>query len=77
MGSMLSWKKPPFLKSSDFDVINAARQKSGTQVLIAENYYYKPLARRLRELIQSGLIGDPLFLFVNATKTQITGGLAR
>jgi len=65
-------EKPPFLNSSDFEVIGKASQKSNTQVLVAENYYYKPVAQKLRKVLDSGVIGQPLFLTVNATKTQIT-----
>ncbi len=66
-------EKPPFLKSTDFDIVKKAQEQSGTQVLVAENYFYKPLAKQLRKIIASGLIEEPLFLFVNATKTQKTG----
>ncbi|MDA0193793.1 MAG: Gfo/Idh/MocA family oxidoreductase [Bacteroidetes bacterium] len=66
-------EKPPYLKSEDFEIIRKAAEKSGTQVLIAENYYYKPVAMKLRKVLDSGVIGKPLFLYVNATKTQKTG----
>jgi len=67
-------EKPPFLKSDDFDLIEEAQGQTGSQVLVAENYYYKPIVSKLRKLLNSGIIGQPLFLFVNATKTQITEG---
>lgn len=66
-------EKPPFLNASDFEKVRSAKEKSKTQVLVAENYFYKPLAKQLRSLIASDIIGQPLFLFVNATKTQVTG----
>ena len=44
------------------------------RVLVAENYYYKPLARTLRRLLADGAIGDPLFLHVNALKRQVASG---
>jgi len=65
-------EKPPFLNSEDFELIRKASKKSRTQVLIAENYYYKPVARKLREVLNSDIIGKPLFLYVNATKMQKT-----
>jgi predicted dehydrogenase len=43
-------------------------------VLVAENYFYKPLLRALRGLIQSGAIGDVRFLYVNALKQQPVSG---
>ncbi|RMF31172.1 MAG: gfo/Idh/MocA family oxidoreductase, partial [Bacteroidetes bacterium] len=66
-------EKPPFLRSADFERIREKQQQSHTQVLVAENYFYKPLLRKLRRIIASGIIGDIKFLFINATKTQRTG----
>ncbi|MBK8921721.1 MAG: Gfo/Idh/MocA family oxidoreductase [Saprospirales bacterium] len=67
-------EKPPLFHASDFDLLETARQKTGVQVMVAENYFYKPLLRTLREILQSGVIGDVRFLFINATKTQKTSG---
>ncbi len=66
-------EKPPFLSASDFEQVEAARQKSGRQVLVAENYYYKPLADTLRELLRQEVVGEVLFVHVNALKRQTTG----
>lgn len=66
-------EKPPFFQSSDFDLIAKERAKKGVQVMVAENYFYKPLLRKLRKLIRSGMIGDIKFMYFNATKTQKTG----
>jgi predicted dehydrogenase len=41
--------------------------------LVAENYFYKPNAIKLRELIRANLIGEVLFVHVNALKKQKTG----
>jgi UDP-N-acetylglucosamine 3-dehydrogenase len=67
-------EKPPFLNSTDFDLVAAGRVKTGVQVMVAENYFYKPLRRKLHELVQSDLIGEIKFLLFNATKTQKTTG---
>lgn len=64
-------EKPPFLKSSDFKLVEKARGKTGRRVFIAENYFYKPLACKLRALIKSGVIGEILFLHINALKKQV------
>jgi len=72
-GKHVILEKPPFFKSTDFDLVDAERQKSGVQVMVAENYFYKPLLRKLRETLAANLIGDLKFLFFNATKTQKTG----
>ena len=66
-------EKPPFLSSGDFDTVKALSIEHGRQVMVAENYYYKPLLVTLRRIIASGMIGEVLFLHLNATKTQKTG----
>jgi len=63
-------EKPPFLTSDDFETVRQASQKAGKQVLVAENYYYKPLLTRLRSLISAGIIGEILFVHINALKKQ-------
>lgn len=66
-------EKPPFLRSADFDAVERLARETGRRVLVAENYFYKPLARRLRQLLASGAVGEPLFVQVNALKRQPTG----
>jgi len=63
-------EKPPFLKSADFETVRKEAEENKRHVFIAENYFYKPLAFKLRELIQSGVIGEVLFLHINALKEQ-------
>lgn len=63
-------EKPPFFKSTDFDAIGAVAMEKGLHFMVAENYFYKPLRLAIKETLGSGLIGDPLFLHINATKTQ-------
>ncbi len=72
-GKHLLIEKPPFFKSTDFDLIRAEQKKTKVQAMVAENYFYKPLLKKLRQLIQSDVIGDLRFLYFNATKTQTTG----
>jgi UDP-N-acetylglucosamine 3-dehydrogenase len=67
-------EKPPFLRSTDFDVVAAAARQAGRQVMVAENYYYKPLALRLRDLLGQGAVGEPRFVYVNAVKEQRASG---
>jgi predicted dehydrogenase len=50
--------------------IAEAARAAGKQVFVAENYQYKPLLRRIRGLLADGVIGDPLFIHVNAIKKQ-------
>jgi predicted dehydrogenase len=63
-------EKPPFLKATDFDRIREKQQQAGRQIMVAENYFYKPLAYRLRHLLKSNIIGDLLFVHFNALKKQ-------
>ncbi len=63
-------EKPPFLKAADFVAVRKAQQEAGPRVFIAENYFYKPLAYQLRKLLKSGVIGEPLFVHINALKQQ-------
>lgn len=67
-------EKPPFLRTADFGPVIAAEAASGRRVFYAENYYYKPLARRLRALLAEDILGDIRFLHVNALKQQRSGG---
>ena len=65
-------EKPPFLSSSDFELVRAVQSETGRRVLVAENYYYKPLAVRLRQVLRDGWIGEVRFVLVNALKKQVT-----
>ena len=66
-------EKPPFMRSTDFDQVEAAERASGKRVFVAENYYYRPLVRTLREHITAGSIGEVRYLIVKALKDQKTG----
>lgn len=66
-------EKPPFLNSADFNSIEKIRRECSCQLMVAENYFYKPVAIRLRQILQKNEIGDVLFLHVNALKLQKTG----
>ena len=63
-------EKPPFLYASDFDTVRAARDAAGRRVMVAENYFYKPMAEALRGVIERGDIGEPRLLTINALKEQ-------
>jgi predicted dehydrogenase len=63
-------EKPAFLRAADFDRVAEAAQAAGRQVLVAENYGYKPLARVLRGLLAAGAIGTVRFVALNAVKHQ-------
>ncbi len=67
-------EKPAFLRSADFDEVRAAAARAGRQVLVAENYHYKPLARLLRRLLAHEEVGDVRFVQLNALKAQTSAG---
>jgi UDP-N-acetylglucosamine 3-dehydrogenase len=66
-------EKPPFLRSTDLDTVEEAAARAGRQVMVAENYYYKPLARTLREVLAAGEVGEARVISINALKQQRTG----
>lgn len=67
-------EKPPFLRSADFDPVESAARAAGRRVHVAENYHYKPVAKTLRRLLADRVIGDVLFVHVNALKKQTALG---
>jgi UDP-N-acetylglucosamine 3-dehydrogenase len=67
-------EKPPFMHAAEFDAVERARDAAGRRVMVAENYFYKPLAYALRLHIASGDIGEVKVLSVNAMKRQRTSG---
>ncbi len=66
-------EKPPFLRSEDVTRVETAAARAGRQVLVAENYFYKPLASLLRRVLASGDLGDVRFIQLTALKRQTTG----
>ncbi len=63
-------EKPPFFNSADFDLIEIERRKTRVQVMVAENYFYKPVLEKLRNILATDVIGDVRFMYFNATKKQ-------
>lgn len=67
-------EKPPFFSSEDFDKVGPLADEKGVHCLIAENYFYKPLRVKIKSFLDQKLIGDPLFILINATKKQVSKG---
>lgn len=67
-------EKPAFLRVRDFEEVRGAMADTGRRALVAENYFYKPLRERLHWILEQRLVGDPLFVEVNAVKTQEARG---
>lgn len=63
-------EKPAFMRASDVAAVRDAARASGKEVLVAENYFYKPITVHLRSLVRDGRLGDIRFVHVNATKRQ-------
>ena len=63
-------EKPAFPAGDDFLRVREAAAAAGRQVLVAENYAYKPVVRVLRRALADGLIGDPLLVHLDAVKRQ-------
>jgi UDP-N-acetylglucosamine 3-dehydrogenase len=65
-------EKPPFPRAADFAAVEHAARAASRQVMIAENYFYKPILRVLRGMVRDGTIGEPRFVDIKALKTQRT-----
>lgn len=73
-GKHVILEKPPLLQSAHFATVADAARRANRQVLVAENYFYKPLTRMLRETIGRGDFGELRFIQLNALKQQSTDG---
>ena len=73
-GSHVIVEKPAFIESGEFDAVEAAAARHGRQVLVAENYLYKPLLRAIRAHIRSGVLGQVRFVAIDAVKHQSAEG---
>ena len=69
-GKSVIVEKPAFLEARDAATVRRAAAESRRPVFVAENYAYKPLLRVLREVLASGVVGEPLFLQLNAVRSQ-------
>lgn len=67
-------EKPAFMRASDVAPVGDAARTAGRQVLVAENYFYKPITAYLRSMVGGGRLGDVRFVSVNATKRQTFEG---
>ena len=63
-GKHIIVEKPPFLKVAQLEELGALADKNGLQLIIAENYYYKPLRQALEKSHTSGMDWRP-FIFTH------------
>ena len=73
-GKHVVLEKPALLRAADVDAVAAAAARARRRVFVAENYHYKPVLARLRALLADRVVGDVLFIQVNAIKRQATPG---
>ena len=71
-GKHVMVEKPAFLRSSDVDQVEALAAGTGRQVLVAENYAYKPLTLRLTHLLEADEVGAVRLVRLSALKHQAT-----
>ena len=67
-------EKPPLMRADDFELVRQAEIAGGARAFVAENYHYKPLAVRVRQLLAENAVGEPLFVLLNALKKQQVDG---
>jgi predicted dehydrogenase len=67
-------EKPPYLTTAELDEVALAAGAAGRQVMVAENYFYKPLTRLLRQVVTDHAVGRLIVIQLNALKTQPTSG---
>ncbi len=68
-----SSKSRRFCDRTQFAEVAAAARRANRQVLVAENYFYKPMARLLRQTFNRGDLGELRLIQLNALKGQSTG----
>lgn len=67
-------EKPAFMRSADVQAVHAAAAMRSRRVFVAENFFYKPMTRRLRRWMSRADFGDVRFVVVNATRRQRLDG---
>jgi UDP-N-acetylglucosamine 3-dehydrogenase len=63
-------EKPVFVRSSEAPAVAEAARAAGRQVMVAENYRYRPLLRVLRDLLAENVIGTLRLMQIDAVKRQ-------
>ncbi len=67
-------EKPVTRNLKELAAIEKAVKKNGVRCTVAENYYYKPVIKKIRSAIERGLIGEVLFIELNKTNRDKVGG---
>lgn len=73
-GKAILLEKPAARTSAELAALESAVRRHGVSCMIAENYFYKPILRRLQRWIADGHIGAPLVIELNRTGRQASHG---
>ncbi len=73
-GKHLIIEKPVTRSLTELDIVQAAVDRTGVRCTVAENYFYKPMIREVRKLIDDGLIGNVLFVELSKTSRDVKSG---
>lgn len=71
-GKHVILEKPPFFSSHQMYEMGMLSDENKLQLLIAENYFYKPLLKKLKSLLEEDVIGKALIININAMKKQVS-----
>lgn len=63
-------EKPVFLRAAEAPAVASAARAADRQVMVAENYRYRPLLRVLRRLLAEDVIGTLRLVQIDAVKRQ-------
>ncbi len=67
-------EKPAFMSSCEADLVMRTATAAKRKVMVAENYFYKPITKYLRELIGTGSLGEITHVTIDARKRQKIDG---
>ena len=69
-------EKPIAINLRDADAMIAASKNAGTILMVAEDMHFRPAIREAVKLIESGAIGEPLYLLAHAAGVRRPAGWA-
>ncbi|MFH0974602.1 MAG: Gfo/Idh/MocA family oxidoreductase [Spirochaetota bacterium] len=67
-------EKPVTRNLKELSAIENAVKKNKVRCAVAENYFYKPIIKKIRRYIEEGFIGDVLFIELNKTGVSTKSG---
>ena len=67
-------EKPVTRTLEELATLQAVVENAGVVCMVAENYFFKPLAKKVCDIIKRGDIGEPLFIELNrANRSNVKG----